>query len=169
MLPLVLQHLLLYRVRHLPLSVISPATMHAHPEAHTAAICRWIDWNRKQESSTANVEIAWKTLVWGFIYRYVLCCGCCPHPASSVLTLPADCDRALLYGVWAWLQFFSGACLETQACSYWWAECSRPLSTRRVRCAVGRLQELLLWHSYVDPLPARACDYPQGASSDTLD
>jgi hypothetical protein len=35
-----------------------------------AAICRWIDWNRKQESSTANVEIAWKTLVWGFIYRY---------------------------------------------------------------------------------------------------
>lgn len=43
----------------------------------------WIDWNRKQESSTANVEIAWKTLVWGFIYR------------------------ALLYGVWAWLQFFT--------------------------------------------------------------
>ncbi len=55
------------------------------------------------------------------------------------------------------------------ACSYWWAECSRPLSTRRVRCAVGRLQELLLWHSYVDPLPARARDYPQGASSNTLD
>jgi hypothetical protein len=43
----------------------------------------WIDWNRKQESSAAHVEIAWKTLVWGFIYR------------------------ALLFGVWAWLQFFT--------------------------------------------------------------
>jgi len=43
----------------------------------------WIDWNRKQESSAAHVEIAWKTLVWGVIYR------------------------ALLYGVWAWLQFFA--------------------------------------------------------------
>lgn len=33
-----------------------------------------------------------------------------------LLTLSTDCDRALLYGVWAWLQFFTGACLVAQAC-----------------------------------------------------
>jgi len=44
----------------------------------------WIDWNRKQESSAANVNItSWGTLLWGFLYRI------------------------LLFGIWAWLQFFT--------------------------------------------------------------
>jgi hypothetical protein len=52
--------------------------------AHAHAMHRWIDWNRKRESSAANVEIAWRTLVWGIIYRY--CLHSSRHCANAALT-----------------------------------------------------------------------------------